>query len=44
MIFAQMVDDPSGYADELLANADKRRAAIEELKQTQAMARAQIAL
>lgn len=33
VIFAQMVDDPSGYADELLANADKRRAAIEELKQ-----------
>ena len=32
VIFAQMVDDPSGYVDVLLSDAKKRRAAERELK------------
>jgi putative DNA methylase len=32
VIFSQMVDDPSGYADELLADPKKRKAATEELE------------
>ena len=32
VIFSQMVDDPSSYADELLANAENRRLATEELE------------
>ena len=32
VIFAQMVDDPSGYVDVLLSDTKKRRAAERELK------------
>ncbi len=32
VIFAQMVDDPSEYVDELLRNKGKKRAALRELK------------
>ena len=32
VIFAQMVDDPSGYVDVLLSDLKKRRAAERELK------------
>ncbi len=32
VIFSQMVDDPSGYTNELLANPDNRRLATEELE------------
>src|SRR5208337_1404924 len=32
VIFSQMVDDPSGYTDELLAVAGNRRLAEEELE------------
>ena len=32
VIFSQMVDDPSGYANELLAKATERRLATEELE------------
>lgn len=32
VIFSQMVDDPSGYTDELLAKPENRRLATEELE------------
>src|SRR5271166_4206508 len=32
VIFSQMVDDPSGYTDELLVDAERRRLANEELE------------
>ncbi len=32
VIFAQMVDDPSGYVDELFSDAEKKRAAKQELE------------
>ena len=40
VIFAQMVDDPSGYVDVLLSDTKKRRAAERELKKRLAAKRA----
>ena len=40
VIFAQMVDDPSGYVDVLLSDSKKRRAAERELKKRLAAKRA----
>jgi putative DNA methylase len=44
VIFSQMVDDPSGYADELLADAKRRKAATEELERRRKLWREREAL
>ena len=44
VIFAQMVDDPSGYVDVLLSDTKKRRAAKRELKKRVAGHAAKLAL
>src|SRR5256885_10931556 len=44
VIFSQMVDDPSSYADELLANDENRRLATDDLERRRKLWREREAL